>query len=270
MWLNTQRFHDDSHETWKDGCTLQVWSLPRDTVCEESEKIVFKVISRLCFLGVQSLSCYWLHRCLPRKFLTRNTKGKIHEQQWNLIKPMFNWNRNIFENRFQCLKIKLSKTPPGGVKRNTALGPVMNCYTNTNVLRCCLLKMLTVYTSCSPPWLTNNLVFYLPCSASRWPTLTMKVLPSSHCYLGPKVYPEVPDGGWGWAVAVAFFMVEVCTYGTIKSLGVFLQDLMDEFGESNSRVSWVISICVFVFSFTGLSLQMFFFTLVCFWPTVPL
>uniref|UniRef100_A0A3P8VXR3 Monocarboxylate transporter 7 n=1 Tax=Cynoglossus semilaevis TaxID=244447 RepID=A0A3P8VXR3_CYNSE len=77
------------------------------------------------------------------------------------------------------------------------------------------------------------------------------VLPSSHCYLGPKVYPEVPDGGWGWAVAVAFFMVEVCTYGTIKSLGVFLQDLMDEFGESNSRVSWVISICVFVFSFTA-------------------
>lgn len=107
--------------------------LPRDTVCEESEKIVFKVISRLCFLGVQSLSCYWLHRCLPGKFLTRNTKGKIHEQQWNLIKSMFNWNRNIFENRFQCLKIKLSKTPPGGVKRNTALGPVMNCYTNTNV-----------------------------------------------------------------------------------------------------------------------------------------
>lgn len=133
--------------------------LPRDTVCEESEKIVFIVISRLCFLGVQSLSCYWLHRCLPGKFLTRNTKGKIHEQQWNLIKPMFNWNRNIFENRFQCLKIKLSKTPPGGVKRNTALGPVMNCYTNTNVLRCCCLKMLTVYTSCSPLWLTNNLVF---------------------------------------------------------------------------------------------------------------
>lgn len=67
----------------------------------------------------------------------------------------------------------------------------------------------------------------------------------------PCVYPAVPDGGWGWAVAVAFFIVEVCTYGTIKSLGVFLQDLMEEFGESNSRVSWVISICVFVLTFTG-------------------
>ncbi|XP_070712198.1 solute carrier family 16 member 6b isoform X1 [Pempheris klunzingeri] len=78
----------------------------------------------------------------------------------------------------------------------------------------------------------------------------MRVLNSQHC-LGPNVYPEVPDGGWGWAVAMAFFLVEVCTYGIIKSLGVFLQDLMKEFGESNSRVSWVISICVFIFTFTA-------------------
>ncbi|XP_061761965.1 solute carrier family 16 member 6b isoform X1 [Nerophis ophidion] len=69
--------------------------------------------------------------------------------------------------------------------------------------------------------------------------------------LGPSFYPEVPDGGWGWAVAMAFFVVEICTYGTLKSLGVFLQDLMEEFGESNSRVSWVISICVFIFTFTA-------------------
>ncbi|XP_059203901.1 solute carrier family 16 member 6b [Centropristis striata] len=74
--------------------------------------------------------------------------------------------------------------------------------------------------------------------------------PTSQC-LGPNVYSEVPDGGWGWAVAAAFFLVEVCTYGTLKSLGVFLQDLMEEFGESNSRVSWVISICVFIFTFTA-------------------
>ncbi|KAJ4932352.1 hypothetical protein JOQ06_010775 [Pogonophryne albipinna] len=71
-----------------------------------------------------------------------------------------------------------------------------------------------------------------------------------HC-LAANVYPEVPDGGWGWAVALAFFLVEVCTYGALKSLGVFLQDLMEEFGESNSRVSWVFSICVFIFTFTA-------------------
>ncbi|KAI3364973.1 hypothetical protein L3Q82_001136 [Scortum barcoo] len=70
-------------------------------------------------------------------------------------------------------------------------------------------------------------------------------------FLGPNVYPEAPDGGWGWAVAVAFFLVEVFTYGTIKSFGIFLQDLMEEFGETNSRVSWIVSICVFVMTFNG-------------------
>lgn len=90
-------------------------------------------------------------------------------------------------------------------------------------------------------------------SSCRWLGLAMKI-PNVQSCLGPNIYPEVPDGGWGWVVALAFFLVEVCTYGVIKSLGVFLQDLMEEFGESNSRVSWVISICVFVFAFSGQSL----------------
>uniref|UniRef100_A0A672SR30 Solute carrier family 16 member 6 n=1 Tax=Sinocyclocheilus grahami TaxID=75366 RepID=A0A672SR30_SINGR len=70
--------------------------------------------------------------------------------------------------------------------------------------------------------------------------------------LGSKVYSEVPDGGWGWIVAVAFFLVEVNTdlWGLIKSFGIFLKDLMSDFGESNSRVSRIISICVFVMTFT--------------------
>lgn len=70
-------------------------------------------------------------------------------------------------------------------------------------------------------------------------------------WLGAKVYGAVPEGGWGWVVALAFFMVEVCTYGTLKSLGVFLHDLMQEFEETNSRVSWAISICIFIFNFTA-------------------
>ncbi|XP_020503785.2 monocarboxylate transporter 7 [Labrus bergylta] len=69
--------------------------------------------------------------------------------------------------------------------------------------------------------------------------------------LGPNVYPEAPDGGWGWVVAAAFFLVGVCTYGTIKSFGIFLQDLMEEFGETNSRVSWIVSICLFVMTFNA-------------------
>uniref|UniRef100_A0A8C6TIE2 Monocarboxylate transporter 7 n=1 Tax=Neogobius melanostomus TaxID=47308 RepID=A0A8C6TIE2_9GOBI len=70
-------------------------------------------------------------------------------------------------------------------------------------------------------------------------------------FLGPNVYPTPPDGGWGWVVAVAFFVVEVFTFGTIKSFGIFLQDLMEEFGETNSRASWIISISIFVMTFNG-------------------
>lgn len=67
----------------------------------------------------------------------------------------------------------------------------------------------------------------------------------------PNVYTKVPDGGWGWTVAFAFFFVEALTYGIIKSFGVFFNDLMESFDETNSRISWIISICVFVQTFTG-------------------
>lgn len=69
----------------------------------------------------------------------------------------------------------------------------------------------------------------------------------------PNVYTKVPDGGWGWTVAFAFFFVEALTYGIIKSFGVFFNDLMESFDETNSRISWIISICVFVQTFTGKS-----------------
>ncbi|NWX98619.1 MOT7 protein, partial [Nothoprocta ornata] len=67
----------------------------------------------------------------------------------------------------------------------------------------------------------------------------------------PNVYTKVPDGGWGWTVALAFFFVEALTYGIIKSFGVFFNDLMESFDETNSRISWIISICVFVQTFTA-------------------
>ncbi|XP_024859305.1 solute carrier family 16 member 6b [Kryptolebias marmoratus] len=88
------------------------------------------------------------------------------------------------------------------------------------------------------------------CQLCWWRVAAMRMPRVPRC-LGPNVYPEVPEGGWGWAVAMAFFLVEVNTYGVVKTLGIFLQDLMEEFEESNSRVSWVISISVFIFAFTA-------------------
>ncbi|KAJ1129448.1 hypothetical protein NDU88_007817 [Pleurodeles waltl] len=52
-----------------------------------------------------------------------------------------------------------------------------------------------------------------------------------------KVYTKVPDGGWGWVVAVAFFFVEVFTYGVIKTCGVFFGELITYFEESNSLIT---------------------------------
>ncbi|KAL7860934.1 hypothetical protein AOLI_G00172830 [Acnodon oligacanthus] len=77
------------------------------------------------------------------------------------------------------------------------------------------------------------------------------LVPTLRGCMSANVYPRVPDGGWGWAVAVAFFFTEVFTYGIIKIFGIFLQDLTNDFGESNSRVSWIVSICVFVMTFTA-------------------
>ncbi|XP_032900226.1 monocarboxylate transporter 7 isoform X2 [Amblyraja radiata] len=65
------------------------------------------------------------------------------------------------------------------------------------------------------------------------------------------VYTKTPDGGWGWIIAVAFFFTEALTYGIIKSFGVFFYDLMTYFEESNSRVSWILSISMFVMMFTA-------------------
>ncbi|XP_070596394.1 monocarboxylate transporter 7 isoform X3 [Erythrolamprus reginae] len=84
-------------------------------------------------------------------------------------------------------------------------------------------------------------------------TIKMTVKAPRMSCITPNVYTKVPDGGWGWVVAFAFFFVEALTYGIIKSFGVFFTDLMECFNESNSRISWIISICVFVLTFTAIT-----------------
>lgn len=100
----------------------------------------------------------------------------------------------------------------------------------------------------------NWLVSFFPYSEfsfSRFHCRSRMTQKNSKLCCRANVYTQVPDGGWGWAVAVSFFFVEVFTYGIIKSFGVFFNDLMDSFDESNSKISWIISICVFVLTFTA-------------------
>ncbi|XP_076435356.1 monocarboxylate transporter 14-like [Babylonia areolata] len=49
----------------------------------------------------------------------------------------------------------------------------------------------------------------------------------------------VPDGGWGWMVCAASFMVNFMIDGTFFSFGVLLLELLDDLQESKSLTSWV-------------------------------
>lgn len=48
-------------------------------------------------------------------------------------------------------------------------------------------------------------------------------------FQGQWVYTQVPDGGWNWAVGFSFSFTEVFNYSTIKSFGVFFNNLMNNF-----------------------------------------
>ncbi|KAF7255749.1 hypothetical protein EG68_07556 [Paragonimus skrjabini miyazakii] len=51
--------------------------------------------------------------------------------------------------------------------------------------------------------------------------------------------PDPPDGGFGWIIVFAAFMVHMITEGVIVSFGIFIEDLVDEFQESMSATSWI-------------------------------
>ncbi|XP_078606394.1 monocarboxylate transporter 13-like [Branchiostoma floridae x Branchiostoma japonicum] len=55
--------------------------------------------------------------------------------------------------------------------------------------------------------------------------------------------PKVPDGGRGWAVVFAAFVIETCGFGGFsRAAGVFYAALTEEFRATELEVSWAISI----------------------------
>ncbi|KAJ8416626.1 hypothetical protein AAFF_G00325040 [Aldrovandia affinis] len=52
------------------------------------------------------------------------------------------------------------------------------------------------------------------------------------------------DGGWGWVVVGALFVVSALVFGLIRSMGVFFVEFVLYFGESAQAVSWITSIGV--------------------------
>ncbi|CAL1273933.1 unnamed protein product [Larinioides sclopetarius] len=63
---------------------------------------------------------------------------------------------------------------------------------------------------------------------------------SSSADSGTTIQP--PDGGWGWVVVFAAFMINLIADGVSFSFGILFIDFVEYFGESKAKTSWVGSI----------------------------
>ncbi|XP_070560880.1 monocarboxylate transporter 12-like [Ptychodera flava] len=61
-----------------------------------------------------------------------------------------------------------------------------------------------------------------------------------------------PDGGWGWMVVVAGFIVQFMTGGLAQSLSPLYIDIKRYFGSSAEDTSWIFSISSAMFFCTGI------------------
>lgn len=64
-------------------------------------------------------------------------------------------------------------------------------------------------------------------------------------------YKRPPDGGWGWVVVFASFMINLIADGVSLSFGVIYPELVEAFGESKSKTSWVGSLFLSIPLITG-------------------
>ncbi|XP_004930921.1 monocarboxylate transporter 12 [Bombyx mandarina] len=53
-----------------------------------------------------------------------------------------------------------------------------------------------------------------------------------------------PDGGWGWMVVFASFMIHIVTDGMTYSFGVFYTEFLIYFQEGSYKTAWIVSILV--------------------------
>ncbi|KAG5832730.1 hypothetical protein ANANG_G00294260 [Anguilla anguilla] len=85
----------------------------------------------------------------------------------------------------------------------------------------------------------------LGCDSEEWEDQQRRPLAQQGTAGEPKdgeEQPVAPDGGWGWVVLGATVMVLALTLAFPTCIGIFYNDLQNEFQASNTETSWVPSI----------------------------
>lgn len=55
----------------------------------------------------------------------------------------------------------------------------------------------------------------------------------------PKVKPRIPDGGFGWVIVFASFVISVIIDGIAFSFGLIYTELLNYFKESKTKTAWI-------------------------------
>ncbi|XP_035213357.1 monocarboxylate transporter 9-like isoform X1 [Stegodyphus dumicola] len=79
------------------------------------------------------------------------------------------------------------------------------------------------------------------CQRNRTPSLSSSDS-SSSSEAAVSSLPVPPDGGWGWVVVFASFMINFIADGVSLSFGILFIDFVEYFGASKAKTSWVGSI----------------------------
>ena len=62
----------------------------------------------------------------------------------------------------------------------------------------------------------------------------------------PRPPEGVPDGGWGWVIVAASFLMQVALGLGFVSFGILYVDLVEQFGGQSGPIGWIGSIYMFV------------------------
>lgn len=59
-----------------------------------------------------------------------------------------------------------------------------------------------------------------------------------------EAHPKIPDGGWGWMVVFAAFIINAISEGISFSFGLLYSEFLVEFKASKSTTSWIGSLFI--------------------------